>query len=466
MKKQVKKYRYGSSDVGSNYIVNPSTTMAENDIMIAKADAKANANPWIPVTLAAGQVLSGNAGQLLSGIKGQNIGKGEGTKAGTNSGELGGKWLNPGETDSFMNALMMSGMAALGNDGSAPTAEVEGKEVVETPDGQVSQVKGPSHEEGGVDVNLPKGTKVYSKRVQKFGESMAERKMAREKKKANLEKLLAENKDDIAIQNAHKRTIQALEQQEQEDLQLQNIYGMMAAIHEFAFGTGPQGTPKYELGSDGTGEEDNSNFHVGDLIGIGGDIYSAFAPMQNTMNNRASDTPNINAFRDYGKDALDANLSAMEFAAGNKASSVRRIMSQANGSKRAGRNSARGVNTMRALDLATDLGVNEAQQSANDAYVNTMTQLFSYKSQLENQQDSAVMQGEQQRDLADRQDKDNYYTQLSKDIATKGEGIQRIGKDVNDMEENQMMMNIMNNLSKYGLAFDSKGNIIETNSTR
>ena len=605
MTKKARKYGYGTSNVGNNFIESPATANAKNDIMIAKANLEAESNPWIPVVLTAGQMISSgiNSGKFAKKPS-QNIGDGEGTEAGTNQGELAGKWMNPQDTDNFLNGI---GMGAFGNDGSQSTSEIEGEEVIETPDGQVKEVQGPSHEQGGVQANLPQGTRVYSKRVEKFGESMAERKIAREKKKANLQDLLDKNKDDIAIRNAHGRTLESLAQQEQEDLQLQNIYGMMAAIHEFAYGTGEEGIGNmYALGSDGTeedpfpkpivGEADydtdvikniqtaigttvdgiwgknsnkalrdwhkinrpelyaasvkangenyeitpgrlsaktankmgltqdafkfkgaetpdttglvkadsestgvlksmedyyqdskgtnkndtlnlpkditdeedatkaNSNkIHQGDIISLLGDAYSAFKPMQNTLANRASDTPNVNSFKDFGKDALDANLNAMEFAAGNKASSMRAILSQANGSKRASRNRSRGVNQLQAFDLATDLGVNDAEQSANDAYVNTMTQLFANKSQLENAQDSAVMQGEAGRDLADRQDKDNFYTQIGKDIATKGEGIQQIGKDVNSIEENNMMMNIMNNLSKYGLAFDSKGNIIETN---
>ena len=46
-----------------------------------------------------------------------------------------------------------------------PNAEVEGDEVVQTPQGQVATIQGPTHEQGGVDMNLDPGTRVYSDRL-------------------------------------------------------------------------------------------------------------------------------------------------------------------------------------------------------------------------------------------------------------------------------------------------------------
>lgn len=44
-----------------------------------------------------------------------------------------------------------------------PNAEVEGDEYVKFPDQETQKVKGPSHEKGGVPVNIPDGTKILSK---------------------------------------------------------------------------------------------------------------------------------------------------------------------------------------------------------------------------------------------------------------------------------------------------------------
>lgn len=46
-----------------------------------------------------------------------------------------------------------------------PNAEVEKQEVIKMPNGQVEQVNGPTHEQGGVQVNIPNGTDIFSDRL-------------------------------------------------------------------------------------------------------------------------------------------------------------------------------------------------------------------------------------------------------------------------------------------------------------
>lgn len=533
---KMKKKKYA---LGTSGIEDPSTTIAKNNIMIAQAEQKAQSNPWIPITMMAGQLAS----SAISSYAGKGKTNVTPQVTSVNSLQPAGVVQNYGQ-EQFINAM--------GNSNASGNVEVEGKEVIELPEGQVAEVKGASHEKGGVDLNLPEGTKIYSKRIEKFGETMAERKKVRERKKLNLDKLLEDGgKNDLAVRNAHQRTMETLQAQEEEDLKTQELFGVMAAIQEFAYGTNEDGTPRYALGSPGlprplapeldeiimpitgTGlprptpaidypsiinnydsyspellpnQPNNNNSSslsladleannptpaaeidapgtvfsrtgqavgdaigkvgikvpgTGDLVGIFGDLISTFGPMKNTLANRAGDTPNINAFEDFGKDALESNMSAMELAAGIKDSNLRRITAQGNAAKKSGRNSARGINQQRALDLATDINVNDASLNATDSYSRTMMDLFGQQAGLENAQDSAVMQGEYQRDLADRQDKDNFSTQLGKDISTQGRGIQQIGKDLNAVKQNEMMMKVINQLSKYGLAFDAQGNLIQ-----
>jgi len=476
-----KKYGNGTGRLGSSYIEDPATALAKNSINIAKAQQSAADNNLLPILTMMGGLLSQGASMF---------GKKE------------------GEDSSTENPLLTStqqGIAAFGSNGNRPIDEVEGGEVVETPDGQTNKIKGASHENGGVDVTMPSGTRVYSKRLEKFGESMADRKLKRENRKANLEKLLTKSPNDLALKNSHSRSVSILDAEEEEDLRMQEMYGMLAGVAEFAYGTGPDGTDddllgvqdddlinKYNSGNPilsdflapaqndisgdaASGSESPNNLKsslaglmpmLGNAVGLGGNMISTFGPMRNTLASRASDTPNINAFENFGKDAIDANLESMEFAASQKASSLNRIRSQANGAKRAGRNSARGVNQMRALDLATEMNVNEANQGANDSFSRTMMELMNAKSQLENMQDSAVMQGEAARDMNDRKDKDNFYTNRGKDIATMGEGIQRTGKDINAVAQNEMIMKMINQLSKYGIGFDKEGNLIDQNKTK
>lgn len=51
------------------------------------------------------------------------------------------------------------------NMGGEANAELEGQEVFQTPNGQIAGVNGPSHNQGGVPVNIPNGTQILSDRL-------------------------------------------------------------------------------------------------------------------------------------------------------------------------------------------------------------------------------------------------------------------------------------------------------------
>lgn len=54
-----------------------------------------------------------------------------------------------------------------------PNAELEKKEVFQMPNGETDQVNGPTHENGGVPVNIPEGTRIWSDRLKKDGKTFA-----------------------------------------------------------------------------------------------------------------------------------------------------------------------------------------------------------------------------------------------------------------------------------------------------
>jgi len=84
--------------------------------------------------------------------------------------------------------------------------EVEGKEMFETPQGGVGEFKGPSHENGGIDVALKDGTKIYSKRVKgPDGKTMAERKKRRENYLNNVTKKFVATPTDRIARNTLER---------------------------------------------------------------------------------------------------------------------------------------------------------------------------------------------------------------------------------------------------------------------
>jgi hypothetical protein len=470
-KKNKPKYEFGTGKNGvvRHYIESPSETMTENDIMMAKAKEKAANNGWAQginilgnMAIQYGASMGGGTSGLISGA-GDGVGQvleGDGFKSNGGFGEEAGP----------------DGMLAAFGGTAKSKVEVEGEETAKLPDGGFIDFEGPSHEEGGINTNLPVGTDIFSKRIKIGGETMAERETSRSKGEFSLEKLLNDNETDTVLKATLKRTKSNNNMEREQDKRLQAVVRLMKGLGEtraegepvkFADGGSVMGTMFRGLfgGEDEDGNEVEGtapNFTGGDLVGLAGTLYSAFAPGKNTEKNRAGDTPNINAFEDFGNDALDRLDEAKGFISGQKENALQDVQKNRSTASAQNRKTARGVNTLRALDVATDANVNDATGDIYDNFAKQMMGLLTKQAGLENEQDTKVMAGEQTRDDNDRRDRDNYFSQLAKDIATKGQGIQQAGKMLNENKKNTVSENLLNDTSK-GYQVDANGNILLKN---
>ena len=497
-----------------NQIESPDTALVDNEIRLARAAQKAENNPWTQ-----GLDLFGNlAMQVGSSMMSQGASKGQGvSKGGFNWGSL--LQQGVGAMGTFANSSYATG-------GKVPI-NAEGGEVIETPGGEPQELQGDSHAEGGIDLQVPEGTEIYSKRLKgPDGKSMADRKKARERQLAKLEKLAESNPTDKTIRKTLEKTKKDFQIQEQQDMQkmqmMHQMTQMQQAMEHFAtggtagkplpvfdwmkwgkmFGNGfmpgesggipnnsqpvfdfnalkqfKENQPIYDNASLDTGVSDietrkeisdrlntpvketntvginkintienknnflnnlfgeGSGLTMGDMIGLGGQLYSTFAPMKNTQANRAGDTPNVNAFKEYGKDALHKMDQSKEYVKQVRDENLKDLELARTGQISRNRNSARGINTQRALDLTADANINDTKSKIFSQFAQAMQQIYGQEATLENDQDAHVMQGEYARDLADRQDRDNYFSQMAQDIATKGTGLQHIGKNVNEVKK-------------------------------
>lgn len=107
--------------------------------------------------------------------------------------------------------------------GGTVPIEVEGEEVLETPAGEMVQAVGPSHEQGGIDTNVPQGTKIFSNRLAIEGKTMQERKLAREKRIKKSEKRTSKPYATSVDKATLKRVKELSEREEQQDMTLQKI---------------------------------------------------------------------------------------------------------------------------------------------------------------------------------------------------------------------------------------------------
>ena len=200
------------------------------------------------------------------------------------------------------------------------------------------------------------------------------------------------------------------------------------------------------------------------MTGIMGQLYSTFANMQNTKTQREGDTPNINAFKHYGEDGLKKMEQSEQYVGQQRDNNLQDLELSRQGSINRNANSARGVNTLRALNLATDSMADNTKSQIYNQFSQLMQSIMQEEAQMLNQKDLVVMQGEQNRDLADRADRDAYFSQLAKDIASTGYGIQNIGSTLNQAKQRDTTNNLMNQMYK-NFGIDSMNGTIKAKAT-
>ena len=363
--------------------------------------------------------------------------------------------------------------------------EVEGNEVGELPNGQMVQFNGPSHENGGIPVSLPEGTGIYSDRVSIDGKTMAKRKVQRERTKANLEKKIKEG--DYVAKSTLDRYMLTSNKEEQLDMSIQQLLNQQdkfSADRKAKWGDIVITTDKgldaetdtswvdglnHPVGANNKPEpkpQDNSKFWsnifdstptVGDLVGMYGNLHSAYAGKKNTLANRLGDTPNINPYEQYGKEGLKTLDESRDFI--KQAGDMQRneIGLSRNTAMKRNRETARSINTMRALDLATQANADRLNMNTYENEISQLNSIMSKKADLQNQRDNIVMKGEQDRDLADRQDRDSFYNSLVKDEQSIGQGLAVLGESVNDIKERDASMNALNSIfGKFKATKDGK----------
>ena len=310
-----RKYANGTSNIGFNYIESPAEALNDYNIQMAKVEAKAMSNPWLPIAGAIG-------GAAMS-----FVGKG-----------INAEVLKPGESaDTYAGTAgdNNSRFAANGMNDVQADVEVEGGEMYETPQGEVGEFEGPSHEQGGIPLevgeDVQEGTKVYSDRLKVGNQTLAERKEARERKTANLEKIASQALVDQAVKNAAKRKMMAIQKEEMADLDFQdkvNNIQQMADTMVAAFGTGMAGLQDNPIGDSmrygyGSGSEGVMKYGNGGIMFGKGYDLNKFQPYLDKYSNSLGgmkpnidwgDINNIKAFQRSLGNAEDGILGKNDYA--------------------------------------------------------------------------------------------------------------------------------------------------------
>ena len=475
------------------------------------------------------------------------------------------------------NLLTTPMMFGFGGDVSAMPVEIEGDETVEYPNGQVVQYEGPSHESGGIDMNLPEGTEVYSKRIKKYNKTLADRKAERTKQLDKIQKRADKNQYDVLLQGTVGRVSANNKLLDEQDKTIQGMVRDTVTINSLnqkykaAYGIPPwqqyqsivQGKiPLY--GENGLFQRSNGAYDLGDLNGVTvsvkappkitpipapntiplmdvsntstnpigtptmlthasrtiplmdnsnalaitpnvnigkpatydvlhsskkkssvnwsgigktlgnavngvlgqmpsvTDMFGMYAQyrgakdlMNNTIENLNATQPNINPYEHYGEQGLNTLDTMAKYFTSQRDNQYQDLERQRNQIAERNRNSARGINTLRALDLISDAQLQKGKQSIDNAYNQQMANLNYNKANKQDMRDRMFMSGEQQRDLANRQDIDNYYTNRAQDLSTKYQMYQQLAREMNNIRNQRESRHMIEAMSPYGSRWDS-----------
>ena len=372
---------------------------------------------------------------------------------------------------------------ALGGITGKVPINAEGGEVIETPGGMPMELQGPSHAEGGIDMNVPQDTEVYSKRLKgSDGKTMADRKKLREKQISKIEKLLQKNPNDSAL----KKTLEKIKQNndflDKQDLsQMQFVKDLVDSTNKFWSG-GIADTDenedeygdlinKYPVYTKGINKQfdiwgddelkplktksmdvilpdtqqkgfslDNylGGMTTGDIIGMGANLFGANAQMKNTLANRNATPLEQNAFKNFGDQALKKIQSQYGLLDDVRDNQLQNAELSRQGTIARNNNSARGINTQRALNLATDSSMNELKASIYNQYASNVMGITKEEATQMDRNDQMRMTGEEKRAERELQNTDNFFSNMAKNISDKYRGIGETGKSLNKIKEREV----------------------------
>ena len=487
-----------------NQIENPEQAIADNNIRLSKAQQKAMSNP-----LTQGLDIFGNiAMQVGSTMMSKGISAGEGEDGKGIAGFLNN---NQNFISTLLGGLNASASFATGGIAGNRKINAEGGEVIETPGGQPQELQGPSHSQGGIDMQVPSGTEIYSDRlVGADGKTMADRKKLREKQISKIEKLLQKNPNDPALKKTLEKTKQNNDFLDKQDLsQMQFVKDLVEHSNKFALGgyvdeESPMpifnnkykdllglfskglptdvGTTYYPdpmvenmlkdkntqdlqnlnntqpevyapASTDPEGKYGNAtpaktrdakNFSLndylggatfGDMLGMGANLFGPMAQMKNTLDNRNATPIEQNWYKDFGKQAISKIQEQYGLLDDIRDTALQNLEKDRAGSISRNNNSARSINTQRALNLATDAAVNNNKSDMFSKFAQSVLGIKSLEASQLAQNDQMRMTGEDRRAERELQNTDNFFSNMAKNISDKYRGIGETGKSLNDMKE-------------------------------
>ena len=183
------------------------------------------------------------------------------------------------------------------------------------------------------------------------------------------------------------------------------------------------------------------------MLGMGANLFGANAQMKNTLANRNATPLEQNAFKNFGDAALKKIQSQYGLLDDVRDNQLQNAELSRQGTIARNNNSARGLNTQRALNLATDSSMNELKANIFAQYAQQAMGISAQEAAQTAQNDQMRMQGEDRRAERELQNTDNFFSNMAKNISDKYRGIGETGKALNETKQREATNEILKGMN-------------------
>lgn len=347
---------------------------------------------------------------------------------------------------------------------NTPNVEAEGGEVLQLPDGNTLTLNGPSHKQGGIDLDVPNGSIIFSDSLGIKDEdgkfrTLADRKKAREKELTKLEKLLSIRKDPL-LKNSMKRMKERIEREEAADLQFQDAFNRSNGTGEYA-----EGQVKAETGAS-IGGVQGALGAVSSLAGVYGSLKNA-SELGDWYANRPK-MPNF--YEDFGLKSMEKYNELKTNLETQKTSAMNMIEKklQAQQQNTAAKIDAAGgtLNLKRALRASSKLSSDSAYADAYTAlesdYASKLADIGGQEADMLAKRDQAVAMGAAAA-FGDQQDAyDTFHSAKTQNTQDTLSSVMNVGQSIADgikYNDNKSMM------EEYLKIYGSKNTVGDTSTS-
>ena len=197
---------------------------------------------------------------------------------------------------------------------------------------------------------------------------------------------------------------------------------------------------------------------LGDAIGMYANYKAPQELMKNTIDQYRYTPEEINHFKNYGREALKTLRGQAGLIDTQHDLASQNLQLSRNAMNNLNNNSARGINTLRALNMASNAQTDAQQRELDMARASQMLSLGIQIAQQQNAIDQMVMKGDEERANRNLQNQDNYFTNMAKNISTKYQSLAKNAEALNEIKKRNAQEKLIGRLYR-DFEGDMNGNI-------